>query len=244
MVGSAQSIALANITLNAIISDSLDAFATRLEKADDIEKEVRRIACDTYAEHHRIIMNGNNYSDEWQQEARRRGLPEYKNALDAAEIWHSPETIDLFGRYGILSELECRSRYEIALENYRKITIIEARTLLEMMHRQVIPAVISAAGKNAASLKNLNDVGVENASLLEYVKSLSESVSLMTAATEKLSDDVDALSDECNAETDRYIRDVICSDMQEIRRLSDSIERVVERSSWPMPTYTDLMHRV
>jgi len=244
MVGSAQSVALANITLNAIISDSLDYFATRLEKASDIEKEVRKIACETYAEHHRIIMNGNNYSDEWQVEARRRGLPEYSNALDAAEIWRIPETVDLFGRYGILSELECSSRYEIALENYRKITLIEARTLLEMMRRQVIPAVINSAGKNAASLKNLNDVGVNNDSLLEYVKILSKAITDMTEATEKLSTDVDSLADECTAETNRYIRDVICDDMSNIREISDSIEKVIQRGDWPMPTYTDLMHRV
>ena len=150
MVGSAQSIALANIVLNALVAESLSFFAARLEQSTEIERTVREIACETYAAHGRIIMNGNNYSQEWQIEAARRGLPVYPDSLSAAAVWQMPETIDLFGRFHIFSELECHSRYEIMLENYRKIALIEARTLLEMVQRQVTPAVIACAGKSAA----------------------------------------------------------------------------------------------
>ncbi|KAF5034882.1 Glutamine synthetase [anaerobic digester metagenome] len=244
MVGSAQSIALANIVLNAMICDSLDAFAAKLEKSEDFDKTVREIACETYAAHGRIIMNGNNYSEDWKAEAARRGLPVFTNALDAAAVWKQPDTVDLFGRFGIFSPVECSSRYEIMLENYSKITLIEANTLLEMMQRQVLPAVIAYTGKTAESLKQLRAVGLDNAELFNYVATLSDAVSRLTLSTQKLRDDILVLPDESHECTTRYIRDVIQKDMQDIREISDFAERIMGQTCWPMPTYTDLMHRV
>ncbi|HWP50522.1 MAG TPA: glutamine synthetase III [Clostridia bacterium] len=244
MVGSAQSIALANIVLNAMICDSLDAFAAKLENSTDIEKTVREIACETYAAHGRIIMNGNNYSEDWKVEAARRGLPAFTNALDAAAVWKQPDTIDLFGRFGIFSPVECHSRYEIMLENYSKITLIEANTLLEMMQRQVLPAVIIYTGKTAESLKRLRSIGLDNADLFDYVETLSDAFSKLTKRTQKLRDDILSLPDENGETATRYIRDVIQKDMQSIREISDFCERMMDKDCWPMPTYTDLMHRV
>jgi glutamine synthetase len=152
MVGSAQSVALANTVINALLCDSLDYFAGRLAESEDVAKTVRALARETFERHGRIIMNGNNYSDEWRCEAARRKLPLFAGALDAIEVWNDPETVTLFGRFGIFSEEECHSRYEVMMKNYRKIALIEANTLLEMMRRQVIPAVFAAAGKNAEHL--------------------------------------------------------------------------------------------
>lgn len=244
MVGSAQSIALSNIVLNALICDSLDAFATELEKSKNVEKTIRKIACKTYSKHSRIIMNGNNYSGQWQEEAKRRGLPEFTNALDAASVWKQEDTIELFGRFGILSPVECRSRYEIMLENYRKITLIEANTMLEIMQRQVVPSIISCAGKNAASLAKIRSVGLDNAELFNYVETLSDSITKLTQRTQKLYNDIQALPDDCTENGNRYIRDTIRKDMFEIREISDFVERIIDKQDWPMPTYTDLMHRV
>ena len=243
MVGSAQSVALANITLNAILCDSLDYFASILEKSEDIEATVRKIAVDTYNNHKRIIMNGDNYSEEWKIEAERRGLPQLSNALDAAMVWEYPETVDLFSRFGIFSKLECDSRYEIALEHFNKIVLIEAKTMLEMMQRQIIPAVISAAGKNADSLKKLRDVGLENAEIADYAKKLSDSASELYKLTSKLRNDVSSIPGS-GLEKGIYMRDVIRNDMEAIRECSDAAENMVDEKEWPMPTYTDLMHRV
>ncbi len=243
MVGSAQSIALANIVLNAMLCDSLEAFAEELSQSDDLEKTVRKIACETYAAHGRIIMNGNNYAEDWKEEAARRGLPMLTNALDAAGVWKQPDTVELFGRFGIFSPVECRARYEIMLESYSKITLIEANTLLEMMQRQVLPAVIACAGQTAESLKRLRDIGIDNAELFNYVETLSDAISKLTLRTQKLRDDVLVLPGDTEEST-RYIRDVIGRDMQEIREISDFVERIMDRACWPMPTYTDLMHRV
>ena len=244
MVGSAQSNALANIVLNAMICDSLAAFAAKLENSADIEKTVREIACETYAAHGRIIMNGNNYSEDWKAEATRRGLPAFTNALDTAAVWKQPDTIDLFGRFGIFSSVECHSRYEIMLENYSKITLIEANTLLEMMQRQVLPAVIAYTGKTAESLKRLRSIGLDNAELFNYVETLSDVISKLTQRTQKLRDDILSLPEENGETATRYIRDVIQKDMQSIREISDFSERMMDKDCWPMPTYTDLMHRV
>ena len=244
MVGSAQSVALANITLNAILCDSLDYFAAILESSDDVEKAVRKIASDTYKEHKRIIMNGNNYSDEWHKEAKRRGLPEFSNAVDAASVWLDPNTVELFGRFDIFSELECHSRYEIALENFGKITMIEAKTLLEMMRKQVIPAVIMAAGKNAAELAKIRSVGIENPQLHGYVKKLSDSISELSLLTDKLENDIHDVPEDNVLNKTVFMRDVIRTDMHNIRVCCDAVEQIVDGKDWPMPTYTDLMHRV
>jgi len=243
MVGSAQSVALANIILNAILCDSLDYFASILEKSDDVEKTVRKIAVDTYKKHKRIIMNGDNYSKEWQEEAERRGLPQLSNALDAAMVWEYPETVDLFSRFGIFSKLECDSRYEIALEHFNKIVLIEAKTMLEMMQRQIIPAVITAAGKSADSLKKLRDIGLDNAEIADYASKLSGLASKLYMLTAKLSGDICKLP-AGRLEKGIYMRDVIRKDMEAIRECSDTAEKMVDEKDWPMPTYTDLMHRV
>ncbi|MPN38947.1 hypothetical protein SDC9_186472 [bioreactor metagenome] len=166
------------------------------------------------------------------------------NALDAAAVWKQPDTIDLFGRFGIFSEIECGSRYEIMLENYTKITLIEANTLLEMMQRQVLPAVISYAGKTAESLRQLRAIGLDNAELFNYVETLSDVVSKLTLRTQKLRDDILVLPQDDGELATHYIRDVIQKDMQNIREISDFAERMMDKTCWPMPTYTDLMHRV
>lgn len=244
MVGSAQSIAMANIVINAIICDSLDAFAQKLQKSDNIEKTVREIACETFARHGRIIMNGNNYAEDWKVEAARRGLPVLTNALDAAAVWKQPDTVELFGRLSIFSQVECRSRYEIMLENYSKITLIEANTLLEMMQRQVLPSMINYTGKMAESLGRLRDIGLDNGELFNYIKTLSDAFGKLALLTKRLREDVLALPSDSTEQATGYIRDVIQHDMLEIREVSDSAERMMGKDYWPMPTYTDLMHRV
>ena len=244
MVGSSQSIAMANITLNALLADSLDSFAKRLEDSEDIEKTVRDIVCETAKQHGRIIMNGNNYSEEWVTEAKKRGLPVINNALDALMVWRDTETVELFSRFNILSERECDSRFEVMMENYRKIILIEANTLLEMMNRQVIPSMVKSAGRNAEHLSALKGVGLDNLSVYKYVERLSKAVDGLMKATQRLGEDINNIPWGDNVTTNRYIRDVIRTDMDEVRRVSDEVEPFVDRADWPMPTYTDLMHRV
>jgi glutamine synthetase len=244
MVGSSQSIAPANTFINAMLADSFSYFAERLEKSENVDQTVRELVCETSRLHGRVIMNGNNYAHEWFVEAERRGLPMLNNALDAIAVWTDPAVVELFGRFRILSPRECASRYEITMENYRKVILIEAATLLEMMKLQVIPAVIKAAGSAARYLTDLRDVGLDNASLYRHVEQLSDAITELTAATQKLEDDIYALPDDVPEVQNAFIRDCIREDMQAVRGITDAVERVVDKSIWPMPSYTDLLHRV
>ena len=129
MVGSSASIACANYILNTIVADVLSRFTDRLTNSKDFDGEIRRIIRDTMQQHGRIIFNGNNYTQEWVEEARRRGLPNLSNTVDAAAAYLEPKNISVLGRNHVLSEVECQSRYEILLENYSHIIMIEANTL-------------------------------------------------------------------------------------------------------------------
>lgn len=244
MVGSSQSIALANIVLNALVADSLEHFADRLEGEADMDAAARALVSETVRTHRRIIFNGNNYSAAWAEEAGRRGLPIINNALDALAVWNDPDTVELFGRYHILSPRECASRFDVMSENYRKIILIEASTLLEMVRRQILPALITSAGKNAGHLAGMRAIGIDNAAIHNYVERLSAAVTALTQLAQNLSDDIGALTDWPEDDKNRYIRDVIRDDMERVREICDEVERVMDRKEWPLPTYTDLMHRV
>lgn len=244
MVGSSQSIGLVNTVLNTILAESFDYISEQLKGVDDIEQKAREIVRSIMAKHGRIIFNGDNYSQQWREEAQRRGLPIIEDALEAIKNWNEPSTVYLFEKYAVLSKRECASRYEIMMENYRKIIVIEASTLLEMMKRQIIPAVIAHAGENAKSLKNIMAVGIQNDVLLKHVRKLSAAVSELVSCTENLRDHLQKIPKSCIEEENTYIRNVIRDDMLTLRRVSDEVEKVMDYRAWPMPTYTDLMHRV
>ncbi|MEG2698772.1 MAG: glutamine synthetase III, partial [Ruthenibacterium sp.] len=140
MVGSSQSIGLANAVTNAIVADAMHDFADKLEGASDVDAVVREIVAETWHNHGRIVFNGNNYSSEWVTEAARRGLPDISTMVDAASAFIDEKNIAMFGRTKVFTETECRSRYEIMLESYAKTIHIDASTMLEMVGRSLIPA--------------------------------------------------------------------------------------------------------
>lgn len=244
MPGSSQSIAFTDTVLNTIVADSLAYFADRLQASSNLAQDIKLLICETYAKHGRIIFNGNNYSQEWQQEAKGRGLPCYSNCVDAIGVFKEEATIDLFERFGVLSKSECHSRYEVMMESYRKIVLIEASTLLEMMRRQILPAIIRCAGENAQHLAHIRSVGLDNQELEEYVRRLLAAISELKNCSDNLAAHISArpthqILTECS-----YIRDVIKTDMDTIRQIADRVEAVIGEDCWPIPTYTDLMHRV
>ncbi|HIZ56553.1 MAG TPA: glutamine synthetase III [Firmicutes bacterium] len=244
MVGSSASISQTNFVLNAIVADTLSRFADRLQNAADFDNEVRKIVADTMKEHGRIIFNGNNYSDEWVQEAARRGLPNLSNTVDAITALREQKNIDVLVRQNILSESECHSRYEIRLENYSKTIDIEAHTMLEMLHRQILPAIIRFAGDTAASYNNLKTAGFENSAVQHLLWVLSENIiRIQKAATalKKALQEVDCTDILAQAQ---YYRDQVTNKMAVLRKAVDETEEFVSSDYWPMPTYTDLLHRV
>ncbi len=245
MVGSSASIAQANYVLNTIVAESLDEICTRLESCEDFDAELRAVIRDTMKEHGRIIFNGNNYSAEWVAEAERRGLPNLSNTVDAAGALLEPESMAVLEKYHVLSRIECQSRYEIKLENYAKVIAIEANTMIEMTKRQILPAVIDFTGKCAGAHNNLIRSGIENLSLKALISKLSRSISDISEAESAL----EVLMKQARSVTDgkalaEYCRDKIVKQMGVLRDAADTAEVNVSSECWPMPNYTDLLHRV
>ncbi len=244
MPGSSQSIAFVNTVINTTMADSLKYIADKLENCTDMEQACEQIINEITEKHGRIIFNGNNYSQEWVTEAEKRGLPHHRSGIDAITAFTDSKTIDLFSNFGILTKAECEARSEILYENYSKIILIECSTLLEMMRREILPSIIECAGKNAAHLASLRAVGVDNAELQSYVERLSAAMSELKKGTDTLAEHISAIPTGDVHEQCHYIYDVIRIDMDTIRIVSDKVEQVISSKDWPMPTYTDLLHRV
>lgn len=246
MVGSSQSIAMANVMLNTAVADVLREYSDRLSQSDDFDGELKAIISDTVRDHSAIIFNGNNYTGEWAEEAARRGLPNLASAVDAIEAMVDSKNINLFERTGVFSELECRSRYDIMLENYGKVLSIEAATMLEMAKREIFPACVRYTGEVAASYNAMRTAGLASASVKAHLARLDELTGLIDrsiAALEAAAGAAQALCDEHKAYA-AAMRDRVLLAMAALRANCDQMEPLMGSKAWPMPTYTDLLHRV
>jgi glutamine synthetase len=245
MVGSSQSIAGTNVALNTIAAEALDEIATRLEKAKDKNAEAAAIIKETYRKHGRVIFNGNNYSAEWAKEATQRGLPNITNAVDALKAFITDKSVRLFGKYEVLSHKELHSRYEIYVETYAKQINIEARTAIDMVKKQFIPATAEYATFLAESIASLKSVKVSapvqgdilkklNAILTSAYKNLGK----LEAATTKAQETADTVK-----KAEMY-RDRVITAMQALRADIDALEMIVPRDMWPVPVYADLLFKL
>ena len=247
MVGSSQNIALSNIVLNTAVANSLADFADELEGADDFDKALSELIAKTFKKHRRILFAGNSYSEEWEIEAKARGLSNFKTAPEAFEHFTDEKNIALFGKFGVMSETEMRSRREIFFEGYRKIKNIEARTMLEMTVRDIIPAVSKYVGElseavNAkrAAVKNVN-VSCE-CDIIEKLSDLLSKTYDSYSALERA--EKTAVSKKCDEEAAFYYKDTVEAKMLALRKAVDEMEVLTAREAWPMPTYGDITFRV
>lgn len=243
-LGSSMSIADCNTVINTIVAETLSRIADRLEKAEDINAECRNILRDVMRDHRKVIFNGNNYSEEWVREAEERGLPNLKSSVDAAKALISPQSIDLFTRHRVFNAKELESRYEIRLENYTKTIRIEANTLVEMMRRQIIPAVIRYMDFLSLAITRIKDTGlaVDISLQANLLKDVSASAAQLRSALQKLERVMEkaASLQEGEASALAY-QDKVLPAMEELRRHTDELETMLGREYWPMPTYTDLL---
>jgi len=244
MPGSAMSISEANVVINTIVADVLAEFADMLEKASDIRAAVEQIVVDTIANHKRILFDGNNYSEAWKEEAARRGLLNLPSTPDALPYYIHPKNIALFERQRVYTSEEMHSRYEILLENYCKVISIEAHTMLDIVNKEIIPAIIrySRQISEAALAKRAFLPDVELPCEEKLVKQLSLLLSGISEKTEALQESVQAL-DAAWPPLDqaRHCRDSIFQAMQALRSLVDEAEMIVEESVWPFPGYGALL---
>jgi len=247
MVGSSQNIALANIVLNTAVANSFAEFADRLEAVENFDDELSKLLAETFRKHRRILFAGNSYSSEWEKEAEERGLSNFKTSPEAYEHFTDEKNIALFEKFGVMSEVEMRSRREIFFENYRKIKNIEARTMLEMTIRDIIPAVSKYVGElsegvvaKCTAVKNAN-VRAET----EIIEKLSELLSKTYDAYTSLEKvEKKAMSKTDDEEAAFFYKDTVEAKMIALRKVVDEMEILTAREAWPMPTYGDITFRI
>ncbi len=244
MPGSSMSIAEANVVINTAVADVLMEFADRLEQAVDIRAAVESIVVDTIAHHKRIIFNGNNYSEAWRAEAKKRGLLDLPSTPDALPCLIAEKNIALFERQKVYSREELLSRYEILLENYCKVISIEAHTMLDMANQEILPAVMRYAGRvardGAAARQMRADLDLQyEEKLLGRLTALINGIGGKIGELDEAARGLDAAGDSLGKA--RYCRDVIFARMQELRALADEAETITDKSLWPFPGYGELL---
>ena len=245
MVGSTASIADSSTVINTIVAETFRQAADILEASDDPVMAAHDLTKKWISEHMRVIYNGNGYSQEWVEEAERRGLPNITNMVDALECLTEESTIELFEKHKVLTRIELNSRQEVGYETYSKAINIEARTMIDMARKQIIPAVIrytTTVAQSIAAVKSVGaDASVQEASLAEISKHL---VALNTALT-KLERAVDEAASIKNSKDQAIAyRDEVLTTMSEVRTPADALEMLVDKNVWPFPTYADLLFNV
>ncbi len=247
MLGSAFSIAGPNIVLNTAVAEVLREFADVLENSEDFKGDLTKLIQKTISEHKRIIFNGNNYSEEWVQEAKRRGLSNLKTTVDALPAFVSQKSIDLFTRHHVFTETEIHSRYEILLENYSKTLHIEALTMIDMVKKGIIPACVSYQNEVLQLLNSKKACGSSFDCTLE--EQLVDKLSRLSSRLVKKLEELENTLLESKSQSDalsvaRFYRDKVFVAMSELRLIVDELETVVAKKYWPYPTYAEILYSV
>ena len=246
MLGSTLSIAESNIVLNTIVAESLSKFADILEKASDVEAAARKLIRKEYIKHKRIVFNGNGYSDEWVEEAERRGLLNLKTTVDAIPHYKDEKNIKLFTKHNIFSEIEVISRTDILLEEYSKTVNIEAVTMLHIASKEIIPAVVDYVTDicQSASLKMSINPNMACACEQGLISEISAKQDELFFAVNTLKKALNEVPRDDASVTATYYKEVIIPAMAAVRKPADELELLVGRDYWPFPTYGDLLFSV
>ncbi|MBQ4346134.1 MAG: glutamine synthetase III [Oscillospiraceae bacterium] len=245
MLGAADSISCCNFILNTIFAWEMDQFATELEQAEDFETALKELLVRNIRENKDIIFNGNGYGDAWFDECKRRNLPNYPSTVEALEQYTRDEFVAIFEKYGVLNRAEITSRRDILLENYSKTVHIEAKTMLDMARKLILPTAISYAKEicdaiTAKRIVNL-DARVEEAIAAE-VNDLT--ACLYDAVNELAAKINDIARCEGALETASYIRKNIVPAMERLRTPADALELLVPADKWPFPSYSDILYNI
>lgn len=244
MPGSSQSIAGINTVLNAVIAESLEELADQLEGAEDFEAALHQLLRETFIKHSRIIFNGNGYSDEWVEEAERRGLLNLKTTADAVPYIKSEKNIALFEHQHVLTREEVESRYEILMEEYVNLLHIEACTMVSMARKEILPAVSKSQKQLADSL-----IAKQQAGLLlpeSYEKATLEKSAVLLNEAYKASEALAVAKEEVLVlptieEKAAFVKDVVIPEMEALRKPCDELEIITDSKDWPFPTYGKLL---
>ncbi len=245
MLGSTFSISGPNIVLNTIVAEVLSEFANSLENAENFNEQLAKLVRKTIRENKQIIFNGNNYSDEWVEEAEKRGLLNLKTAVEALPVYIKPKNVELFTKHGIFTESEVHARYEILVESYQKTVHIEALAFVEIISKQILGFSLSfqnellkiISNKSAFNIdSSLEQTLVENCSRLS--KEIYQNVEKLESALIKTKGIEDCL------ELAKFYRNTVFALMTETRLMVDELETIIPKRHWGLPTYGELLYSV
>ena len=246
MVGSRDSIAGPNVVLNTIVAEAFKDACDKLEAAEDFDLALHDLIKTNCAEHQRIIFNGNGYSDEWVAEAERRGLPNIKSMVEAIPALVTDKSVKMFEEFGVFTRAELESRVEVKFEAYAKAINIEAKAMIDIARKQIIPAVIKYATSLAASITAIKAAGLDEVEvqteLLKETNALLKETKDALAALEKV--EAEAVSMEEGEAQARFYHFSVTPAMEALRAPVDKLEMIVDKEMWPMPSYGDLLFEV
>jgi glutamine synthetase len=233
-VGSTLSCAGPNIVLNTIVAEALDEISSKLEKVKkaDFNKTLQKILQDIIKKHKRVIFNGDNYTEAWLKEAKKRGLPNLKKTPEALKTLLTPKAEKLFAKYHVLSKAELHSRYEVYIENYETTIKIEGELALDMANQIIVPVVIKQQNLISETILNLEDVGMTAG--LTPLKDRLERIGLLM---EGLADSAEKLQKVLTANATAKI----IAEMGKLRMAVDGLEKEADDAIWPLPTYGEMM---
>lgn len=245
MVGSRDSVAGPNVVINTIVAEAFKEACDVLESSDDFDMAVHDLIKKYAYEHQRIIFNGNGYSDEWVEEAGRRGLPNIRSMVEAIPALTTEKTIKMFEEFKVFTRAELESRAEIKFENYSKAINIEARTMIDMASKQIIPAVIKYTKTLADTVISVKEAGADasvQAELLTEVSSLLNQTKKALEALIAVTDQASSMEE--GADQARFYHSDVVPAMAALRAPVDELEMIVDKEAWPMPSYGDLIFEV
>lgn len=247
MVGSSESISDCNTVINTSVAESLCVFADELEKAENFETVLHDLIVKTIRQHKRIIFNGNGYDDAWVKEAEKRGLLNLRSTPEAIPCWIKEKNIELFRKHKVFTEREIRARYEIQLETYVNVLNIEALTMVDMVNKDILPAISSYGNE-------LSDTIIKKKQALGNLVCAyeTETLTMLSGLTDSIYHGVCALElaiTEAKSNTDSFARakafeTEVLPKMKAIRSAVDHAECITGAKAWPYPTYSDLLFGV
>ncbi|MFC1603802.1 glutamine synthetase type III, partial [Planctomycetota bacterium] len=242
MVGSTQSTSGPMFVLNTIVAEVLSEIADKLEKAKNVKTAAQKILQDIADKHRRIIFNGDNYTDEWVEDAEKRGLPNIRSTVSSLETIMDKENVAVFKKHGVLTEAELHARTEILLEAYSMSINIEARTMLDIARRQILPAGIEYSSSLGDAVCSVSTAGVDAGPQKELLKDvcgliaiLTKNIAQLDKAATKAGKVVDATKQA------RLYRDEVIPAMEALRISADKLETIVDADLWPIPTYAEML---
>ena len=243
MPGSSQSVSGPNIALNTIMAEELQQFADELEGSFDFQADLQKLIRRVLTDHQRVIFNGNGYTEDWLAEAKRRGLVNLPTAADALPMYNAKKNVDLFTKHGIYTEAEINARAEIHIENYRTVVSIEARTMVNMIRHQILPAVSAYAGALCQRAAAMEPLGVSCKYESSTARELGKYTDLLMdqcAGLERILSKIPADAHEAM----KFCQENLLPTMAKARESADHLEELTDSTFWPFPVYSDLLFSV